>query len=537
MRDLLELLLPFFVIAPVLMSVFLYVASSVQASRWAAIIAQGLAIIPAFMLLLTAYEAPVIVNVGGYDALLGIVLRADSMAALFVLLTSVIFFAVGAFTMHGQLQAENKLFMFLFYLLQGALMGLFLTRDFFNVFVLVEVATVVLTIMLMYDRGKRNLYAGMIFIMVNIVVMQFYLFGLGYLYMVLGVLDMEAARIAVYYADDAALHLPFALIMTSIASKMSLLPMLTWLPKIRALTGARFTIAALMSALHIKSGIYMFIRVQDVFGWVATDFFLVVGIVTAVAGVVLALAQRDIRLMLAYSTIAQVGLITVGLVLGGPYSHDGAVFHIINHALFKAALFMCASQICYIYGTTDITKMRGLIKASPVLAAANAIAVAGIIGAPLINGSISKYFLSAGAPLHMEWIINVINLGTILVFCKYCAMFTGADTHRADRKPDGLRVGVGILLGAACIALGVGGVYAFRFLFDVGAAFSVAGYLQKTAVWAGSVVVGIVLYRYVIVNNRALAAIKKWDASFSAIIVSIGVFFALLMVHVTGLVW
>jgi multicomponent Na+:H+ antiporter subunit D len=525
-------LLPFFVIMPVLMAVFMYITSTLSVARWVAITSQALAIIPSLLLLITAMEQPVIVRVGGYDGFLGIVLRADPLAALMVLLTSVIFFAVGVSTMHSPLAKENKLYMFLFFLLQGALMGLFLTRDFFNIFVLVEVTTVVLTIMLMYDRGKRNLFAGMTFIMVNIVVMQFYLFGLGYLYMVVGVLDMEAAAAVIETLPREQLLLPYALIMTSIASKCSLLPMMTWLPKIQALTGARFTIAALMSGLQIKSGIYMFIRVQDVFGWPTEDFFMAAGILTAAAGIVLALAQKDIRLMLAYSTIAQVGLIITGLTLQGPYSTDGAVMHIVNHALFKAALFLCASQLAYAYRTTDITKMRGLWRAAPVLGVANALAVAGFVGAPLMNGSISKYFLMAGTGGWLEIVLIAINLGTLLVFAKYCAVFFGKPAEGL-RRADNLRVGVALVLGVGCLALGVGGVAAFRFLFDPFATFSMASYIEKAVIFAVSAAVAALAYKFVISRAGFLAPLSRLSVSFATIIVSIGCFFAVLLAYVS----
>jgi multicomponent Na+:H+ antiporter subunit D len=266
-------ILPFFVIVPVILAVFLYIFFSAKLARVLAILLQAGFLVPALFLLSEPRYYELIGTVGEFESLLGITLRADNLAAVFIFLTVVIFLALGIYTLQTPYDKSKRLYLFLVFLLQGALIGLFLTRDFFNIFVLVEVSTVVVTILLMYDNKRRNLFAGMTFIMVNIVVMQFYLFGLGYLYMITGVMDMEAAAVVLAEMDTRELALPFALIMTSIASKCSLLPMLTWLPKVNSFTGSRFTIAAIMSGLHIKSGVYLFIRFQDVFGGLASEFF------------------------------------------------------------------------------------------------------------------------------------------------------------------------------------------------------------------------------------------------------------------------
>ncbi|MCL2840026.1 MAG: proton-conducting membrane transporter [Defluviitaleaceae bacterium] len=529
-------LLPFFVITPVLIAVFLYVFFSLKIVRIIAITVQAAFMIPAGWLLMSARETDVLVSVGDYDGLLGIILRADLLAAVFVFLTVFIFLMVGIYTYQTPYDRTKRLYLFLIFLLEGVLIGLFLTRDFFNIFVLVEVSTVVVTILLMYDRTRRNMFAGMMFLMVNIVVMQMYLFGLGYLYMLTGVMDMEGASVVIATMDSNQLALPYALIMTSIASKCSLLPMITWLPKVNSLTGSRFTIAAIMSGLHIKAGVYLFMRFQDVFGDIGMDFFLVIGVVTAVAGVILALSQTEIRLLLAYSTIAQVGLIIVGLNLDYEYSRVGSLFHIVNHSLFKVALFLCASQISYLYQTKNIQKIRGAFKQTPLIAVANIIAILGIVGAPLFNGSISKYFLVYGADGPLEWIIILINLGTILVFVKYATIFFGKPLTKVREEEtlvsDTNRRGVVFALGAMCIVLGIGGVQAIYFLFDVPVTLTFGGYMEKIGIFFVSVIIAVLLYKYVLAKRTFLSKLNGLNLSFQKICVSIGIFFAILLVYI-----
>jgi len=529
-------MLTFFVIIPVLIAVFLFVFSSVKAARIIAIGFQTAFTVFAFYLLLLGRGTEVLTIVGDYAGVLGIILRADSLAAAFVLLTAVIFLVIAIYTLNS---AGSRLFWFLLFILEGALIGLFLTRDFFNTFVLVEVSTVVVLILLMYDRKRRNMVAGMKFLMVNIVVMQFYLFGLGYLYMRTGALDMEAVARAVSGADRQSLALPYALIMTSIAAKCSLLPLLTWLPKVNAMPGARSSIAAIMSGLHIKGGVYLLIRFQAVFDGMAADFFLAIGILTAIAGIVLALAQTDIRLILAYSTVAQVGLIVTGLHIGYGYSYMGALFHMINHALFKAALFLGAGMMIHLYKTRDVTQIRGLYKADRLMAVATTLALFGIVGTPFFNGSVSKYLLTSGATGALEWIIILINLGTILVFVRYAAILFGRPTPGMKKPPvDWCKTGAVLGLGVLCFALGLFGEQAIRFMFHYQIHVGAFSYLEKSGIFLASLGAGVLIYRYLLAKRDFPGAgrLRRLDLGFGSLCASIGAFFALLLV-VVGAGW
>ncbi|MCL2372891.1 MAG: hypothetical protein FWC78_05770 [Defluviitaleaceae bacterium] len=524
MIDLISQLLPFFVIVPIIIAVFLYVFSSKQMARKVAILFQAAFVVFAFLLLRQSLEGELLLNVGQYAGFLGIILRADYLAAIFVLLTSVIFLMLAIYSLNND---NTSLYWFLIFILEGAIVGLFLTRDFFNFFVLVEVSTVVVTILLMYDVKRRNMFTGIKFVMINIVAMQFYLFGVGYLYMITGALDMVAIYYATQEMDRAQLVLPYVLVMTSIAAKTSMLPTLTFLPKVNSMLGAHTPVAAIISGLQIKIGVYMFIRVQTVFGGVfpeARQLFLVVAIVSAFAGVVLALAQKEIRLVLAYSTMAQVSLIMIGLNIGGLYSFTGAVFHILNHAIFKVALFMAAGMIAHRYGTGDITKVRGLFRHSPVIAISTALAVLGMVGMPLFNGFVSKYFLAYDAPLYLEWIINVINLGTMLVFVRFSAMFFGRPNAVISESDSARQIST-FVMGAACLVIGVGGVWIMRFLFGLDVEFTAAEVAEKCAIFLGSLVIALLVYRLVLAKHEIFIRLRGFDLSFKMLCASIGVFF------------
>jgi multicomponent Na+:H+ antiporter subunit D len=261
----------------------------------------------------------------------------------------------------------------------------------------------------------------------------------------------------------------------------------------------------------------------------------VIGIITAVAGVILALAQTEIRLLLAYSTIAQVGLIIAGLSLGCENSFTGSLFHIVNHAVIKVALFLCASQISYIFGTKDLRKMRGALRLSPVIAGANILAILGIIGAPLFSGSVSKYLLIYGAAGVFEWVIIIINFGTTLIFVKYSAIFFGKppeDIRTAER--DFNRRAVVLTLGVVSLLMGIFGAQAVEFLFNTPVSVNLIGYLEKVGIFAMSLGLGLILHKRFLAGKEpaVLQRLNGLTLSFQKICVSVGVFFAGVLVYV-----
>ena len=519
-------MLTYFVIIPVLIALFMYLFSGVKSGRILALVFQTAFVIFSFYLFILGRAETVYTRVGDFPDYMGIILRADNMAAVFILLTTVVFLFV---TIYNINDPRSRTFWFLLFLLEATLTGLFLTRDLFNTFVLIEVGTLLVTTLLMYDRARRNMFAGMSYLMINIVVMQFYLFGLGYLYILTGTLDMVRAGYMLANVDPANQVLPYALIMTAMASKCSLLPLLTWLPKVNSISGTRFTIAAIMSGLHIKSGVYMFLRFREIFEHVPGDeYFIIISILTGLTGIVLSLAQKDIRLVLAYSTIAQIGLIMIGLNMDYEYAFYGSLFHILNHALFKVSLFMCAGMIISCYKISDINRIRGLWRLNKPIAIAAFLAIMGIVGMPMFNGSISKYFMMMGATGLLEWAMIVINLGTILICIKLCAMFFGHPGENVQKEPvDRCKQAATLILGGICFILGIFGEAFTNFTFNLEAHVDALSYLEKIGVFAASLAAGLLLTKFVIKDGSILKPLLHLDLSFKTMCMSVGGFFGI----------
>ena len=523
-------MLTYFVIIPVLIGLFLYLFSSASIGRVLAILVQlGLVCFSYYLFTLSQVEN-VTTLIGGYDGLVGIILTADTMSSVFVLLTTFMFFIASIYSFN---QDNGKFFWLLMFLWQSSLIGIFLTRDFFNIFVLVEVVTLVVAILIMFNRSNRAMYDGIIYLMVNIVAIKFYLLGVGYMYMLTGVLDFNvAAAVLREYHPLSAQIVPYALIMTTIALKCALLPLFSWLPKAHGTPGAPPAVSALLSGVHIKSGLYLFVRMHEVFeGVAATEFFLVVGIITGIGGFILAMSQSDIKLILAYHTVSQVGLIMVGLNMPDPVSQTGAMYHIFNHAFFKGGLFLSAGCIIKAYGTRNVYKIRGVMKRYPLLGIATLMAILGITGAPLFNGMISKYFIGYSANWLMNGVLIFMSLGTIVSFVKYSTMLFGEGEGEIKKIDFHKQISV-FALGVMCLIGGLFSSWFVNFLFGVQTYIGLSGYLQKVGIFAASLVAGYLIYKYYVSRSKLMKKVKAIDLGFRTICVAVVGVFAVIMLVV-----
>ncbi|MCL2605133.1 MAG: hypothetical protein FWD90_11700 [Defluviitaleaceae bacterium] len=527
-------MLTFMVIIPVLLAVLLFAFSSNRIAKAAAVFIQAALFVVSVYLVLITRGAEVTTVVGSYDGILGIILRANSLSAVFVLITAFIFLAVSVYSFTYRERKDARTFWFLMFLLEASFIGLFLSGDLFNVFVLLEVSTLVLVILAMYDRKNRSIFHGKVYLLANVVAIQFYLLGLGYLYRITGALDMERVGESLGAMDGQNLILPYALIMTGIAFKSTLIPFLSWTPKVRLYENAPTVVAAVMSGLQAKAALYLFMRFQEMFAPVAAQqFFLIIGIIAGLFGAVMAICQTNIKMILAYHTISQIGLITVGISHGGEHAYIGGLYHAVGHAVFKTALFLCAGIISHSYGTADVHAIRGVMKRMPAVGIAALAAVLGITGAPLFIGSVSKYFIFYYVDSFTKVIVILLGLGTIISFVKFSSVFFGRSDLAGDAfKADKCKMIPVVLMGALCFAGGVFGTRFIYFLFRFPAAVDFWAYVQDAGIVIASMAGGYFIYKYLISGRAILNRIEKINFSFKQICASIGIFLAIMLVMI-----
>ena len=527
-------MLTFFVIIPVFLAILLYLQSTNKTAKILAIIFQSLLFFASIYLVMITrdiHEADMVVFVGSYADVLGIILRANSLSAVFILLTTFIFLAISVYSYSYKEQRDTRTFWFLMFLLEASFIGLFLSGDMFNIFVLVEVSTLVTVILAMYDRESRNIFYGKVYLMANIVATQFYLLGLGYIYRLTGTMDIVRATEILERADRANLILPYALIMTTIAFKCSLIPFFSWSPKVRIYPKSPTVVAAIISGLHVKTAVYLLLCFQDIFINVASgEFILIAGIIAGLAGTVMAICQTDIKMILAYHTVSQVGLIVIGISMGNEYSYVGGLYHIISHAMFKTTLFLSTGIIIHAYGTADVYKIRGVMKRMPLVGIATAAAILGITGAPFFIGSVSKYFIAYEAHPVVNVVIILISLGTIISFVKFATVLFGhCDLVGDIPKAEKYRIAPVFVMGMICLAGGLFGTQFIYFLFRYRVGIDAAGYVQKSLIFAVSAVVGYFIYKYAVSGNDTLKHFGGVVFSFKSICASCGVFLGVML--------
>ena len=367
-------------------------------------------------------QSQVVDSLGGFFPYLYIELRGTSFSLGLVLMTGVLFLATSAWVVT---HASNKLILLLL-ALQGLCNGIFLTDDIFNLFVILEVVTIVLVLLNVFHRERRSIYDALYYLIIQLVGMTFFLLGVAYVYRAFGQLSMNWIEIAgaAGMADPTALAVAFALILTGLALKVGLFPLFSYVPRFYGNPGAPVVVLLLSSALISTAAIYWIGRVYYAFGWHAVGshalsgaraLLVALGLLTAVGGAAKALAQRNILLVLAFSTVSQSGLALLALA-----NHPaGFLSHLFTHAVAKALLFLGALLLVERYGTTDVRELRAVVFREPLAALALLVGGLSLIGVPLTAGSTSKYLImevgTSGLDQALVWVVTV---GTVLIIAK-----------------------------------------------------------------------------------------------------------------------
>ena len=289
----------------------------------------------------------------------------------------------------------------LYLLLTAGLLGMIATGDLFNLYVFLEISSLS-AYGLLALRDGRSAVASFRYLLLGTVAGSFYLLGIGYLYALTGTLNMAdaSARLAAVGASPAY-TVAVALIAVGLSIKLALFPLHGWLPD--AYTYAPSPVTAFVAAVMTKVSAYAMVRIFLFVlppGGVAGEALMLLGwaaAAAAVAGSAMALAQTDVRRMLAYSSVGQIGYIVMGIAIGTPLALTGALLHILNHAVMKGCLFLSAGGVLYETGAADLDGYGGVARQMPFSMAAFTLAAASLVGLPPLAGFFSKWYLLQAA--------------------------------------------------------------------------------------------------------------------------------------------
>ena len=361
----------------------------------------------------------IIYELGGWAAPWGIEYRVDMLNAwVLVIVTS-----IGAVvTPYAKLSAEKEIDndrLYIFYamllLCETGLLGITVTGDAFNLFVFLEISALSTYVLISMGKDRRGLTAAYRYLIMGTLGATFYIVGVGLLYMQTGSLNIaDLGNLIPDIADNRTVQAALAFMTVGLCVKLALFPLHMWLPNAYAFAPSVVTV--FLAATATKVAVYALVRVIfTIFGGVdileavqISDVLIAMAIVAMFAGSAVAIYQTNIKRMLAYSSLAQIGYMILGLSMNSVLGVSAGLVHLFNHAMIKGGLFMVMGCVVYRIGSAKLDDMAGLGKQMPVTMGAFVLGGLSLIGVPLTVGFVSKWALLQAALEKGWWPIAVL---------------------------------------------------------------------------------------------------------------------------------
>lgn len=304
----------------------------------------------------------------------------------------------------------------------AGLVGIVTTGDAFNVFVFLEISSLASYALISMGKDRRALSAAFQYLVIGTIGATFILIGIGFLYMMTGTLNMQdlAARLPAV-ADSRTVRAGFAFLTVGIALKLAMFPLHLWLPN--AYAYAPSMVSVFLAATATKVAVYLMLRFvfsvfghDFTFGQMALQYIILpLAMIAVISASLVAVFQEDLKRMLAYSSVAQIGYILMGLAMTTAEGVTASMLHIFNHALMKGALFMALGAIVWRVGSVRLHDLAGLGHYMPWTLGAFVIGALSLIGIPLTAGFVSKWYLvTAAMTAGWWWMVPVIAVGSLL---------------------------------------------------------------------------------------------------------------------------
>ncbi|MCF7891259.1 NADH/ubiquinone/plastoquinone (complex I) [Candidatus Bipolaricaulota bacterium] len=418
-----------------------------------------------------------IYRMGGWAPPFGINFVQDGLSSLILVVISGIAFVTTLFAITYMKEYENLgKFYGLFSLMLAGMYGVALTGDIFNMYVYLEVAAISSYALVGFNRGAEEIEASFKYLIMGAVGSVFILLGIALLYGSVGSLNIADISVKVSeLPDDSFIVLSTALFIVGFGLKAAFIPFHSWLPD--AHSSAPTPISAMLSGVLIKVlGIYALARLLfnglNLPG-IAPSILTWIGAGSMFIGGMLALGQKDLKRLLAYSSISQMGYITLAVGMGGiligqgkpgiaTLALMGGIFHLVNHATYKSLLFLFSGSVEKIFGSRDLSEIGGLNSVSPVSGAVGTIGTLSISGVPPFNGFWSKLVIVIAAIWGKLYPLAGIILFTSAITLAYYLkvqrqLFMGKSTGNVSesvKTSAGLYIPL-LILAICCIGLGL----------------------------------------------------------------------------------
>ena len=436
-----------------------YVPAAAMAFNWAL----GLSLLPQVL------QHPWVVETAGFPPPFSIHLVAGPLGVGLSLLIALVGLLVSIYAIGYVREGPVAKYHTLYLLLLVGATGRVLTADLFNLFVFFEILCISSYALVGYRGDRNGIESSAKYLIQGAIGSSLVLIGIGFVYGLFGTLSMADIARNVDSVTPMKLFIPMAFLITGFGVEAAVLPLNAWLPD--AHSSAPSSISAILSGIAIKAGVYAVARVVfTIYGGDTIPLLLlVVGILTLLVGEMSAFSQNNIKRLLAYSSIGQIGLIVFALGLASASGVQGALFLVVSHALAKAVLFLSVGYMIYRTGSMEISALYGMGRRMPVSSLCFTIGAFSLVGLPPFIGFAAKFTVIraalAGADPLLTALVAIVLLGTVVEGAYFFRVVQGlhfrpppegAAPERTDRDEAPLSALVPVcLLAALIVAIGV----------------------------------------------------------------------------------
>jgi len=375
-------------------------------------------LVVSLLLLPRVLENSIIVSIGGWQPPFCINLVAGPVGVLFSTIIALVGLLVSVYALDYIKEGATEKYHMLYLLLLTGATGVVLTGDIFNLFVFFEILCISSYSLVAYLRDKASIESAVKYLIQGAVGSSLLLIGIGLLYGLFGTLNMADIAQSIRSVSPVSVFVPMVLIVAGLGIEAAIFPLNAWLPD--AHSSAPSSISAILSGIAIEVGLYAVVRVIfTIFGAQSfLPFLALLGILTLLVGEMCAFCQNNIKRMLAYSSIGQIGLILFALAIATSYGVTSGLFQLVSHTLSKALLFLAAGYMIYRAGSMEISALEGMGKKMPLTCLAFTIGVFSLVGLPPFIGFPSKFLIVRAALATKETyfivLLGLALLGTVI---------------------------------------------------------------------------------------------------------------------------
>ncbi len=393
------------------------------------------------VLSLVLKEGIIVAQAGAWEAPFGITIVADIFSALMLTLTSITVAVVSLYALAWREDNLNTpIFYALIFGLQMGMNGAFVAGDLFNLYVWFEVMLLSSFVLISYGSGKVQLKGSLKYVTMNLVSSFFFVAGIAVLYGETGTLNMADLAYRVREMNGGLdIFAPSALILMGFAVKSAIFPFYFWLPD--SYHTPPLPVSALFSGTLTKVGVYSMIRFYTLIHLPGDEFysqlFLFIASATMISGVLMATSQFEVRRLLSFHIVSQIGYMIMGLGLYTKLALMGTIFYIIGHCVVKTNLFLLGGISYKLTGTFDLKQSGGIMKQNPLVSILFFISAMALVGIPPLSGFFGKFMLIKAGVESQEF-IHVIS-ALCVSFLTLFSMIKIWNESYAKPIPDGLK--------------------------------------------------------------------------------------------------